>query len=220
MVEYSQSLAAEMLPKDEGDDLSFAYSIMDMCHLDPLIKQINDENNDKITTFDSAWMLLGSMQHLLTNSDVIKAFVSIGSVVKVGGTLILELPHPRELFQLMECTRNGWEIPLENAEGKDEGELRVVWGDDNDVFNPILQQREFTVELKLVEKDSESGKEVVTQNVREVVPLRLFTSQEIDSLAMASGCWKLEKMFGALDEETDIEDDDLAFRMVCILRRE
>jgi len=215
MAEYSKSLAAEYLPIN-NEEISFQYSIMNMNNLSALLEQ--HENDKNSPPYDSAWMLLGSMQHVLTNEEAIQTFRSIGSVVKTGGTLIIELPHPRELFQLMECTRNGWEVPLEGEDGEDEGELRVIWGDDSDVFNPITQQRAFTVELKLVEKN-DKGDEVVVQKVREVVPMRLFTSQEIDSLALASGCWSVEKMYGALDEEVDIEDDDLAFRMVCVLRK-
>lgn len=218
MKAYAKEIAEEFLP--DADDPSFQYSIMDMSNLDATKIDVDDDVDVSEESIDSAWMLLGSMQHLLTNSDAISTFQSIGSVVKTGGTLIIELPHPRELFQLMECTRNGWEIPLDldGEEGSDEGELRVIWGDDEDVFDPILQQRQFTVELKLVGKDK-NGNEEVMQKVREVVPMRLFTAQELDALASASGCWQVEKMYGALDEEIEVGDDDLAFRMVCVLRK-
>lgn len=204
MATYARSLAA-----DTTTATAFAYSIMDMRNLDRRVLVPDDDSSE----FDAAWMLLGSMQHLLTNDDARDALRSIGSVVRPGGTLVLELPHPRELFQLMECTRNGWEVPLAGPNNEEEGELRVVWGDEEDAFCPVTQQRQFTVELRLVRDDH------VVQQVREVVPMRHYTAQEIDALAQGSGCWTVQKMYGALDEDTDVTDDDLAFRLVCVLQR-
>jgi hypothetical protein len=123
------------------------------------------------------------------------------------------------------CTRNGWEVPLEDDEGTEYGELRVVWGDDDDLFDPIRQVRDFTVAMELIgvdyEEDSSSNKggEVKTlQNVREVVPMRLFTSQEIDALARCAGL-KVVAMYGALSDEVAVDNKDEAFRLVCVLRK-
>jgi hypothetical protein len=53
-------------------------------------------------------------------------------------------------------------------------------------------------------------------NVKEVVPLRLFTLQEIDALARVAG-FELVAKYGALAEDVSIDDEDEAFRMVCVL---
>ena len=92
-------------------------------------------------TFDSAWILLGSLQHLQTNQDVISCFESACQALKQGGTLIVELPHPRETFSMVECTKNGWEVPLEDENGMEYGELKVIWGDESDTFDAIRQVR-------------------------------------------------------------------------------
>lgn len=187
--------------------------------------------------FDAAWLLLGSMQHLLTNDDVLACLSSVSSVLEPGGTMVVELPHPRETFRMGECTRNGWTVPLvEESEGGEEieyGELKVVWGDEDDAFDPVAQVRKFTVGLELTAHDGAGAlpsDDAATSSlfarmdsegrcrVREVVPMRLFTLQEVDALARCAG-FEVAATYGALDEDVSMDDEDEAFRMVCVLRK-
>jgi SAM-dependent methyltransferase len=168
---------------------------------------------DSSQKFDSAWILLGSLQHLQTNYDVISCFESAHEALKPGGTLIVELPHPRETFSMVECTKNGWEVPLEDETGQQCGELRIVWGDETDTFDPITQVRQFTVSFDLT-----GVEEKQKQTVRQVVPMRLYTAQEIDALARCSG-FEVVARYGALDKDVDVNDEDEAFRLVCVLRK-
>jgi SAM-dependent methyltransferase len=201
MVEYARNVAAEEL--DEETLKSFRYLEGDMRSF---------ETPDVL--FDSAWILLGSLQHLTTNSEVISCFESIHKALVPGGTLILELPHPRETFSLMECTRNGWEVPIQDENGDDlGGELKIVWGDNFDEFDPIKQVRQFSVAMELT-----GVPESDIQSVREVVPLRLFTCQEIDALGRIAG-FEIASLHGALADGVDVNDDDEAFRLVCVLRK-
>ena len=55
-------------------------------------------------------------------------------------------------------------------------------------------------------------------SVREIVPMRLYTLHEIDALARCAGL-ELVTKYGALDDEVSIENEDEAFRMVCVLRK-
>ena len=218
MVEYGKGIAAEELncPHADGKGLlldSFDYLQGDMRSFD--IEGLHD----------SAWILLGSLQHLTTNEEVISCFESIHKALSPGGTLILELPHPRETFSLVECTRNGWEVPLEDENGKEYGELAIVWGDDDDAFDPIKQVRQFTVsmDLKLHQNGNEgrnSGgeKQEELQSVREVVPMRHFTAQEINALAKLAG-FQVSSFHGALAENVDVNDENEAFRLVCVLQK-
>ena len=201
MVQYATELADEQLSNEKRD--SFTYLCHDM-------RQFESKQD-----FDSIWILLGSLQHMRTNDDVISCFQSAYKSLVPGGTLVLELPHPRETFAMVECTRNGWEVPLEDEQGVESGELQIVWGDDNDEFDPIAQVRQFTVSFELV-GSHEMSKQM--QNVKQVVPMRLFTAQEIDALARCSG-FDVVAMYGALSEEVAVNDDDEAFRLVCILRK-
>lgn len=201
MVSYGKDLASH-----EFHDMSaFSYEQGDM------------RNFFFKTTFDSAWILLGSLQHMTTNHDVCSCFESTYAALRKGGTVILELPHPRETFSMGECTRNGWEVPLEDEKGNKCGELEIVWGDEDDVFDPISQIRNFTVSMELKNHVQKSNLHT-PQSVREIVPLRQFTAQEIHSLATHSG-FEVVAMFGALDSRVDVQDDEEAFRLVCILKK-
>jgi SAM-dependent methyltransferase len=195
-------------------------------------------NNDAATDlhFDAVWLLLGSMQHLLTNDDIIACFESINSVLYPGGTVVIELPHPRETFSMGECTKNGWTVPLvdevdDDGNEKEYGELSIVWGDEDDDFDPVSQVRRFTISMELSIKDpqdipqdldtsplfrqmTEDGKTALN----EIVPLRLFTLQELDALARCAGL-ELVAKYGALAEDVSIKDEDEAYRMVCVLRK-
>jgi SAM-dependent methyltransferase len=206
MVDYGIETAQMELDIDSFE--SFTYLKGDMTEF---------ELSDNDSPVDSAWILLGSLQHLTDNEQVISCFQSIHKAMRQNGTLIIELPHPRETFSLVECTRNGWEVPLEDENGEESGELEIIWGDDNDDFDPIRQVRQFTVAMEL----KGAGSETISpdfQSVREIVPMRLFTAQEIDVLARISG-FRVESMHGALCEGVDVNDGVEAFRLVCVLQK-
>lgn len=202
MVEYGREVAKEELGDNKVSNFDFLCGDMRSFAL---------EDRE---TCDSAWILAGSLQHLTTNTDVIACMNSINKALSPQGTLILELPHPNEVFQMVDSTTNSWEVPLEDDEGHEYGQLLVVWGDEDDEIDPIQQVRQNTVVLKL--KGVEDPKK---QSVNGVVPLRLFTAQEISLFAQLSG-FEVAAMYGALSDEFDINNEDVAYRLVCILRKE
>lgn len=83
-------------------------------------------------------------------------------------------------------TRNRWEVPLEDEEGEEYGELKIIWDDDDDKFDPIRQVRDFTVAMDLVVSEDMKGKidEADIGSVKEIVPMRLFTYQEIEAMSL------------------------------------
>lgn len=172
---------------------------------------------DLSKTFDSVWILLGSLQHLTTNEEVFQCFQCAYRHLKDDGTLIIELPHPMETFSMIDCTRNGWEVPLDDDSNDSFGTLKIIWGDDTDTFDPITQVRQFTVAMEL-DGVEETSTNADIRSIRQIVPMRLFTAQEIDALAMAAG-FKVDHMYGALDKDVDVKDEDIAFRMVTVLRK-
>lgn len=216
MIEYSNEIAdAELGDSGFGGTRDrFNYIHSDMRTLSSSSKSLQPGS------IDGAWILLGSMQHLLSNDDVISCFSSTSELLREGGTLTIELPHPRETFTMVECTRNGWQVPLEDEEGEEYGELKIIWGDEDDKFDPIRQVRDFTVAMDLtVSVDmKDQADEADMQSVKEVVPMRLFTFQEIEVMARIAG-FDVETAYGALSDEVDINSEDEAFRLVCILRK-
>ena len=256
MIEYAKEIATKELKYDEDNDDDdyddtfldkvdcFNYIQADMSNftiLDTTTTTSQSSSSSSSSSspatssdllFDSAWILLGSLQHLTTNTQVISCFNCIHRVLQPGGTLILELPHPRETFSLVECTRNGWSVPLEDENGKTSGELKIIWGDDNDDFDPIKQVRQFTVSMELtgnhaLETVSDNTTSSINNNstnstishVSEVVPMRHFTSQEIDALARIAG-FEVMSMHGAVAHDVDVNDEDQSFRLVCVLQKQ
>jgi SAM-dependent methyltransferase len=209
MIDYAKEIANEELASNHKDTNVFDYIQADMTDF-----ELEEQS------YDSAWLLLGSLQHLTTNPQVISCFQCVQRVLRPRGTFILELPHPRETFSLVECTRNGWDIPLEDDNGITSGELNIVWGDDNDEFDPIKQVRQFTISMELKEDNTSnhSSPPTTVQSVKEVVPMRHFTAQEIDALARIAG-FEVMSMHGALASGVDVNDEEEAFRLVCILQK-
>jgi len=195
MVEYAREIAAEELKSDDytfeeisgkenGDvtkDSGYENRVNSLRYIQADMTNFTIGGGE---LFDSAWILLGSLQHLTTNEEAISCFRCIHRVLQPNGSFILELPHPRETFSLVECTRNGWDVPLEDDNGAISGELKIIWGDDDDDFDPIEQVRQFTVSMELKGQDPSKA---TLQSVKEVVPMRHFTSQEIDLLARLTG---------------------------------
>jgi len=231
MVAYStvEVVGAELGERD-GSREKFEYVLGDMCTigLDPDDDDDDDDGSSALRagSFDTAWILLGSLQHLTTNDDVVSCFRSTAALLREGGTMIVEVPHPKETFSMGECTRNGWEVPLEDEEGEEYGELRIIWGDEDDKFDPIRQVRDFTVVMDLVEhngekkgKGDDKGGSANEPAIREVVPTRLFTAQEIDMMGRLGG-FQVVKQYGALEvDEVDIYNEEEAFRLITVLRK-
>jgi SAM-dependent methyltransferase len=223
MATYAQQVADEVLEVDMRPH--FHYQVADMRNF-----TIPASAQALPVVVDTAWILLGSLQHLTTNADVIQCLQSVHTALHQDGTVFIELPHPRETFSMVECTRNGWKVPLELAYDDDENEeddgdeesepsggaLSIIWGDEGDEFDPVTQVRQFTIQMELTGAvpDDMDG----MQSVREVVPLRIFTAQEIDALARCAG-FQVVAMYGALEEGVSVDDEDASFRLICALRK-
>ena len=150
----------------------------------------------------SAWLLLGSVGHLLTNDDALRCFQNARKALADGGTLILELPHPRETFRVDGVSEDGWDVPFEG------GDLRVRWGAEEDVFDPLTQVRQASVAF---ETDGTS--------ITDVVPTREYTLQELKLLSTAAGFVDVAT-YGALDAAfIPADDDELAYRLVVVLTK-
>ena len=210
MAGYAQQLAIDELDQDQRENFHY------------VVDDFRTFQLDNVELFDSAWILLGSLQHLTKNSEVVQCFSCIHKSLRSKGTVVIELPHPRETFTMIDCTRNDWTVPLEDENGADSGELKIIWGDDDDEFDPITQVRQLTIEMKLSsDKDHDETLDKTTsemRNVRGIVPTRLFTAQEMNALATMAG-FDVIAMYGALEEGVPVDDEDAAFRLICVLQK-
>ena len=99
---------------------------------------------------DSVWCLLGSAGHLLTNGDWVGMLSSAAAALAPGGTLILELPHPRETFRLEDVTADGWDVP----EGDDNPLGIGLKGDQGGILGVQVMRSRETQRRRRVQGDS------------------------------------------------------------------
>ena len=188
-VDLSEAMAAHGVQIAAAEEVEVDYRVGDMREALPF---------DKVC---SAWLLLGSVGHLLTNDDALRCFQRAKDTLKTGGTLIVELPHPRETFRVDGVSEDGWEVPFEG------GDLRVRWGAEEDAFDPLTQIRQASVAF---ETDDTS--------IKDVVPTREYTLQELKLLSKAAGFREEVATYGALDPEfVAADDDELAYRLVVVM---
>ncbi|EWY39289.1 hypothetical protein N825_07630 [Skermanella stibiiresistens SB22] len=155
---------------------------------------------------DLALLLLGSAACLLTNSAVISCMQRVSEALTPGGVLIIELPHPRELFNIDDATEDGWEVT------RDGTRVRVRWGSPGDSLDPVSQIAQVTTTLTIWD----GGRKQV---IRDKAFQRRFTVQELDALARASGGLDAVAWFGGLDLDVAIDDPEEAWRMVAVLQK-
>ena len=190
-VDLSSKMVAHGLQIATDEGVKLDYRVVDVREALPF---------DKVC---SAWLLLGSVGHLLTNDDALRCFQRAKDALKTGGTLILELPHPRETFRVDGVSEDGWDVPFEG------GDLRVRWGAEDDVFDPLTQIRQASVAF-----------EAAGQSITDVVPTREYTLQELKLLSTAAGFREEVATYGALDPEfVAADDDELAYRLVVVLTK-
>lgn len=160
---------------------------------------------------DLAFMLCGTMSHLLTNVDALGCFESAARSLRSKGCLILEMVHPEDLFGGSLELGTVWDI----AATPDHPALSVAYGSEGDIFDPLTQVIERTVEVtEWTDKDGDHQKELLTDKV----PQRFFTSQEVDLLARASGL-EVVGTYGNLSLPFCTIADEETFALVMVLRK-
>lgn len=61
---------------------------------------------------DLAFMLYGTMSHLLSNDDAAAAFAAAAASLAEGGVFVVEMVHPMDLFSgVLECG-DTWEVRM------------------------------------------------------------------------------------------------------------
>ncbi|KAI7841824.1 hypothetical protein COHA_004353 [Chlorella ohadii] len=160
---------------------------------------------------DLACILLGSLAHCLDNGAALRCFAELSKAVRPGGLLVLELPHPSDLWGGY-CLEEEQFIEAWDAESEDKSKTVLVeWGREGDHFDLQEQILHRTVGLSCYH-----GDELVSSEV-DVVPQRQFTLQEIDLLGRATG-FEVVEVHGDFDASIGLDHEE-AFRSVMVLRR-
>ncbi|KAL4425487.1 hypothetical protein ABPG75_009503 [Micractinium tetrahymenae] len=160
---------------------------------------------------DLAAILLGSLAHCLDNEAALACFTELSKAMRPGGLLVLELPHPSDLWGGY-CLEDEQFVEAWDAQSEDGSKTVLVeWGREGDKFDLQEQVLHRTVGLSLYTGDDLDSSKV------ETVLQRQFTLQEIDLLARVSG-FEVVEVHGDFDAGIDLEHEE-AYRSVVGLRR-
>ncbi len=187
MVEYGKKLASE-------SGTFFRYECADM-------KSFFLEDK-----FELAVILMDSTAYLLDNEAVLAHLESVANHLADNGLYILEMTHPRDSFGVGKSTVSEW------TSERDGIEVKIKWGREDDLFDPISQ-----ITLVNVEVEQIFGEE--TEKFFYCAEQRCFTANEFKALVQASGLFKWIKTFGALDTSIPFDNHESSWRMVPVLQK-
>lgn len=85
-----------------------------------------------------AFLPLGTLAHALTNEDAVATLRSCRNALRPGGLLVVELPHPEDIFNGQMLLGDSWDIEAEAARPA----LMVEFGsEEHDEFDSATQAR-------------------------------------------------------------------------------
>lgn len=193
-VDLSPEMAAYGLDKATKAGVPLQYDCADMVHYKSVQK------------FDVAAIVMDSVSYLLTNESVIAHLQSVAGVLNPGGIYVLEMAHPRSVFNIAASTVNDWKVERDGAT------VKIQWGAPTDVFDPITQTTLTSVRLEYQDGERRGV-------IEEKAPQRCFTATEWAALVRAAGCFEIVAWYGAMSTAQAFTNDEAAWRMIPVLRK-
>jgi SAM-dependent methyltransferase len=172
--------------------------------------------------FDIICLLLGSLSHLTHLEQAAQCFSSAKALLSSTGTFIVEMNHPRHLFDgsISQAARRGggessaWEVPGWTAHGSDGRRMDILWGAPDDAWDAVTQVLDRTVQVH-IHPGADAVKEPPT-HLRCQVPSRLYTAGELHLLA-ASASLRVVALYGDLEPAGVELNDPHAERLVAVM---
>lgn len=157
-------------------------------------------------TYDLAALLMDSTSYLLTNEQVIEHLRSVAKVLNPGGLYVLEMSHPKSVFDIAKSTVNQWEMIKENIK------VKIQWGDSDDKFDPITQLTRVSVTMEY--EDGENRGVLKDSSLQ-----RCFTATEFEALVLASGVFAVLEYYGGMSSDIPFNNSEQSWRMVPVLKK-
>lgn len=157
-------------------------------------------------TYDMAALFMDSTAYLLTNAQVIEHLRAVAASLNPGGLYVLEMNHPKSVFNVSKATVNDWEME------KDGIKVKIKWGDPHDKFDPITQITEVSVTLEYKDGDKKGV-------MQDRSPQRCFTATEFAALVSASGVFDIVDYYGGMSLDLPFNNEERSWRMVPVLRK-
>jgi len=156
--------------------------------------------------YDLATLLMDSCSYLLTNDQVLSHLRSVAQILNPQGLYVLEMSHPKSVFEMASATVNEWEME------KDGVKVKMKWGSPEDKMDPITQITNVSVCLEY-----EDGERKGISKDR--APQRCFTATEFAALVEASQVFEIVDWYGAMNLKTPFSNKESSWRMVPVLRK-
>ena len=154
---------------------------------------------------DLACCMMATVGYLYTNDDILTHLRTVEQSLSAGGIYVIELPHPKGLFEDVKTTHDQWEIESENIK------LTIDWC-NNARFNPMTEIDTGTVKFDW-EQDGESYSHEAIDATRRI------SKGLIDALIDQSGCFEIVDRYGDIKLDQPFDNTKKSWRMVLVLRR-
>ncbi|MFQ5500571.1 MAG: class I SAM-dependent methyltransferase [Candidatus Zixiibacteriota bacterium] len=154
---------------------------------------------------DLACCMMATFSHLLTNKDTLDHFEAVANNLTSDGLYIIELPHPRDIYEGVSSTKNVWEM---EEGGKN---LEIDWASD-ETFDPITGIDTGTVHFRVKSDDKMESFSFVQQSRR--ISLGLFRA-----LVERSGRFHISNLYGDIKTTQPFDNSKKSWRLVAVLRK-
>jgi len=149
--------------------------------------------------------MMATFNLLLTNEDIIEHLGSVADNLVDGGLYIIELSHPRDMFQLRTSTNYMWEMERDGIK------VKTDWGSDATV-DPLSEVETGTI-VYTVERDGAIERFSSREQWRDI------SFGLIKALVELSGRFEIAATYGDLDLAVPFDNDKKAWRMVLVLKK-
>lgn len=154
---------------------------------------------------DLAVCMMDTICLMLTNEDMIQHLREVHRAVKPGGVYILEMGHPRDVFNAGESQRAEWEMEAEGLS------VKVQWNTESS-FDPLTQVATGVTRYTVT---GPNLSEVLESPVQErAIGWGLF-----QALVAAAGGWEIAGAYGTISTSQPFDNSKDSWRMIPVLRR-
>jgi len=154
---------------------------------------------------DMAISLFDSIDALNENADVIKHFHSVAANLNPGGLFLIQHTHPRDCNLVY--------YPRFHYGGERDGiRVEVEWATNSPTFDLVAEVAHVDIELHVYENGSE---QVIYDSAVE----RIFSPQEFQLLADASGRFDVVDWLGSFNVNQPFDLSPLSETMILVMQR-
>jgi len=183
----------------------YAQQLYDRDDLPGYVLEADMRNFDLERPVELAVCMMATFSLLISNDDVVAHLRAVGRNLTPGGVYVIELPHPRDVYNSGSSTKNVWQME------KDGGTLHIDWSSDAK-FDPLTEISRGNVRFRW-EKDDQIDEYVAPE------AFRGYGQGLFRALVELSGCFEVSHLYGDLDTKVPFDNSKKAWRMLAVLRK-